>query len=376
MKQTTLSQPQRPLVMQIGSLGGDLQVVGWERDEITAKTDGDRVELTATDGSVKLVCDGDAILYLPREASLEVERIGGDGDIRALAGTVTLGKVGGDLQVRSSGPITVESIASDLSLRGCEGDLKAGRVGADASLREVRGSVEIEHVGADLYVRELTGNLDAAVGADAVLYLHPTAGATYNLTAGADILVRLPAKPDAEFQMACGTTDGIRVDLGEGAPTVTGPTHTLKLGDGSAKFRLTAGADLVVTSRAREWESAAEFDRAGQPDFPGPGWSPLPPDFSERLTRTVEAATRRAQLKTDAAMRRAEAKMRAAERRSVHMGVSVGRWGGSVERPVAPPPPPSEPVSDEERLSILRMLQEKKITREEAEKLLAALEGK
>ena len=68
--------------------------------------------------------------------------------------------------------------------------------------------------------------------------------------------------------------------------------------------------------------------------------------------------------------------MRAAERRSVHMGVSVGRWGAKVERPVAPPPPPSEPVSDEERLSILKMLQEKKISREEAEKLLAALEGK
>jgi hypothetical protein len=35
-----------------------------------------------------------------------------------------------------------------------------------------------------------------------------------------------------------------------------------------------------------------------------------------------------------------------------------------------------QPVSDEERLAILRMLREKKITLEEAEKLLGALEGK
>ena len=34
-----------------------------------------------------------------------------------------------------------------------------------------------------------------------------------------------------------------------------------------------------------------------------------------------------------------------------------------------------EPVSDEERLMILRMLHEQKITSEQAEKLLAALEG-
>jgi hypothetical protein len=33
-------------------------------------------------------------------------------------------------------------------------------------------------------------------------------------------------------------------------------------------------------------------------------------------------------------------------------------------------------VSDEERLTILRMLEEKKISLEEAEKLLAALEGR
>ena len=37
--------------------------------------------------------------------------------------------------------------------------------------------------------------------------------------------------------------------------------------------------------------------------------------------------------------------------------------------------PPKPPVSDEERLAILKMLQEKKISAEEAEKLLSALEG-
>jgi hypothetical protein len=47
-----------------------------------------------------------------------------------------------------------------------------------------------------------------------------------------------------------------------------------------------------------------------------------------------------------------------------------------VERPPTPPEPPREPVSDEERLAILRMLEQKKITVEQAEQLLAALTGK
>jgi hypothetical protein len=39
-------------------------------------------------------------------------------------------------------------------------------------------------------------------------------------------------------------------------------------------------------------------------------------------------------------------------------------------------PPADQPISDEERLTNLRMLQEKKISLDDAEKLLSALEGK
>jgi hypothetical protein len=76
-------------------------------------------------------------------------------------------------------------------------------------------------------------------------------------------------------------------------------------------------------------------------------------------------------------MRRAEMKARAAEvrgRRGAHFDVNVGRWHWEMT-----PKGPSESageVSNEERLAVLNMLKEKKITLEEAEKLLSALEGK
>jgi len=378
VKQATLAQLKRPVLVKVDDVNGDLQVVGWERDEITAKTDGDTVELSNQNGDIKLACDGDAILYLPRDASLEIRNIGGDADIRALSGSLIIANVGGDLQLRNVGAVSLENVGGDLSLRVCEGDFTAKNAGADVSLRDVRGSVNLERVGSDFYLRELTGNLKVTVAADAVLYLQPSPEGVYDLTAGADVLLRLPSQPDAEFVLAAGSTDSIRIDLPDAAATVTGPKHTFTLGEGKAKFHLTAGSDLVVTSRAKEWESAAEFDPSSRDEGSGPYFhgSPLPPDFSERITRRVEEATRRAQLKTEHAMRRADEKIRAAERRSSHMGVSVGSWGAGADRPASPAAPRNEQVSDEERLTILRMLQEKKITREEAERLLAALEGK
>ena len=42
---------------------------------------------------------------------------------------------------------------------------------------------------------------------------------------------------------------------------------------------------------------------------------------------------------------------------------------------ITPSAPPSEPVSEDERMAILKMLQEKKISAVQAEELLKALEG-
>lgn len=76
-------------------------------------------------------------------------------------------------------------------------------------------------------------------------------------------------------------------------------------------------------------------------------------------------------------MRRAEAKARAAEHRArdVKVNMNIGRWKWDMTPGKFPPSTPA-PISDEERLTILRMLQEKKISLDEAEKLLSALEGK
>ena len=157
-----------------------------------------------------------------------------------------------------------------------------------------------------------------------------------------------------------------------------------------AEMLLVAGNDLLVTSQADPWESAADFG-VGMGD--STEW-PLPPDFSERINRRVQSAMERAQshletanhhaesvghrasIKIEAAMRRADAKARAAEVR-VRRGqanINIGRWNWDVT-----PRGPSQtdaPVSDDERMAVLKMLQEKKITVEEAEKLLAALEDK
>jgi hypothetical protein len=230
-----------------------------------------------------------------------------------------------------------------------------------------------------LNLRQAQGNISTSVGRSAVLFVDPQAGTELNVRAGADILLRLPKgkTPDVELKLTGGAE--VRVDL-PGVEPLEGEAKvvTMTVGSGAAKVDLTAGADIIVTSQADEWHRSAGFDE-GELNIRIPM-----PDIAGEINRHVghvvddeyaQKVRDRVQRKVDAAMRRAELKMRAAERR-LQGRVAIGptRWrvdwsppqaGAGIEQP-----------SDEERMIILRMLEEKKISVEEAETLLAALEGR
>ena len=111
-------------------------------------------------------------------------------------------------------------------------------------------------------------------------------------------------------------------------------------------------------------------------------------DVSAKVQRKVDEAMRRADRKLRAAedkMRQAhskhlESRMRDAERIMHRAGQPVPLRDPSSHSfnfglNTSDAENANQPVSDEERMKILNMLQEKKITSEEADKLLTALEG-
>jgi hypothetical protein len=197
----------------------------------------------------------------------------------------------------------------------------------------------------------------------------------------------------------------------------------LTLGDGQATMQLAAGGLLYLTGQGG-WEGPGPEAASAEE-----GFVRLPEDFSEQITQQVEAQieaqmqamtrqineqmelltqrfsgagmsadeierimaqarqvsereTTRAQEKMRRAQEKLERKLEAAQRQREKAADrrtrGAGRQSWSFDWPPPPPAPapPNEPVSDEERLMILRMLEQKKISLEEAEQLLAALEDK
>ena len=352
--------------IKIEAIDGDLSVVGWDGEDILIKTDEDELTLQQNGETVSFSATDDVSLRIPRDASLSIERVGGDMALRGVLGSIKINEIDNDLSMRDVGNVSIETIKADFSLRGAKGNLAVKSVGGDVSIRDVEGNIALDSVADDLALRGARGNVKVNVGEDVVVYLEPKVDGNYSITAGDDILLVL--KPTANVTLSMNG-DEIDVDWPgiENQEDIT--ERVLVLGDGSAKISLNAGGDIRVTNDAEAGNSAEDFGNFAGMNF---DWS----GFGERISRQVEQATARAAKRAEEAARRVER----------HAKRHAGRWGGNVKAgrwnwemgpkgiPI-PPAPPSEPVAEEERLAVLKMLAEKKITAEQAEQLLNALEG-
>jgi len=364
----TISAGRNPKI-QITSVSGDLSLVGWEGDDILLKADDEVLSVLQDGDEVKITCDDDLSVRVPKGASMSIQQISGDASIRGVMGGIELKNVEGDLSMRDVNSVMLETVHSDFSLRGGKGDLSIRKAGSDVSIRDVEGHVTLDSITDDLALRDVRGNVTANVGEDVVMYLNPRAGNTYAVTAGDDILLVMPPKANAALTL---NADEITIDWDDVENDEDATSRVVTLGDGSASFTLSAGGDIRVSNRSDAGESAEDFG-----NFAGMGmdWS----GFGERISRRVEQATAQVARKAEQAARRAEQKVREAERRTtrrVKGGFEIGRWSWDFSPKGVPvQPKQAQQASNEERLAILKMLQEKKITAEQAEQLLSALEG-
>lgn len=395
-------------------VSGDLRLSGDDRNQILAEGD-DKVELsTDADGSqARLFCSGNCTVRVPRRARLRFGQIGGDARIKDLEAELTLKDVGGDLVLRDIGAASANYVGGDVSAKRLAGAFRLGSAGGDISARDVEGGFS-GGAGGDLYLRNVEAEATGSAGGDVVLNMELLAQHTYAFTAGGDIICRVPAETSAAITAQC-TGDlsvdfvGARIEGRNGQKLVT-------LGAGEATVSLQAGSDINISDvtvassgvadsgddfgeriaaeiEAKVSARLAEVERELNSQFGSLNisLSGLGGVDAERIAAKVRRAAEAARRRNASAQRKAEALSRKAEaiqRKAEQINERAGRrksWGFTFAmptppRPPAPPTPPRpsgvEPVSEDERLTILRMLEQGKISAADAEKLLAALEGK
>ncbi len=386
---TTGSAP----TLRVEHVEGDLVVQAWLQDQVALKAEENALSVEQADDVMIIRCQSDLVLRVPAAAALTLSTIQGDGRIVGVRGLLHIEHVQGDLQLRDGGNTRIDQVQGDLTVRQLSGELTIDNVEGDAAITNVTGHLLVAHVHDDLTLAGVGGSIEAMADDDVSLHLNPQAGERYVIKAGGDISCRVPEDADVELSLEAGGEISVRklaVAADEGQRRLN-----FTLGDGSAHLALQAGGDVALAGRPPGWGAGPGLH--GDVDIEiGQQASEMAEELGRKIEVKIEAATQqidaklaefdgdeitiRVQDMVQAALNKAEGLIVQAVRGVESRGRSAERRAAPMSpqppRPPRPAKPTAPPVSGEERMAVLRMVDEGKITVEQAEELLAALRGK
>jgi len=409
----------------ITEVRGELKLIGWDRQEVLAyAANPEDIHMERQDDQVLLGCEGDCTIRLPRNANVRAGDIRGEMEVKQLHGELRIDRVQGNLALTDSGPAFVGAARGELLVIRLDGDLRVERVDGDAHVTAVQGDCEIQHVAGKLNLQDVEGEIHASSAGDVLVWLKSIYGKKYEISARGNLSCIILADVGLRIVLSSQRRKiAVKTPLERGF--YQDASHSLTLGDGQVELGLSAGGAVFFACQELEGaddeelgvdieEEFAEASREFSEQLAGQikeqvaaqmgalnaqianlasvvGKAGLSPKEAERLLeRARETSTRatahaqerlrraqeRLERKLAHAQRRAEAKANAAVRSSQPAGGRSWSFTWSPSAQTSSSPTLDEPVTDEERLLILRMLEQKKITVEQAEMLLAALEGR
>ena len=339
------------------------------------------VAIKLLEGDVSLVeVNGDVVLR--GGSNVHIQTLNADLSAKNLDGDLTIDMINGDASLRNIGALTIETIQGDLSVRNANGDVHLHQAQGDVSLRTVNGNVTVENGQRDINLRNLGGITSVqGIQGDIRLYGGLSEG-DHSFAAERDIIVRWPITSPLNLT---ATAPSIKNRLPLEKETEMEDTLIGRIGDGETNATFTANGRIIIKDGDivdPKWQDDAEgFETDFDFDFANFGSqisqqindhvsqisqkleTTLGPEFTQRMaekiSRKVEVATAKAEKAAERARQRAERQQ---------------RYGVRVSRTAAPTPEPKQKASSEEKLKILKMVEQGIISPNEAATLLEALE--
>lgn len=331
---------------------------------------GGLVSLEAVHGDLRLEALDGQVLLAQADADIRAERVAElrilgrcHGDLRFVGGGLLLAEaVDGDLRLSNAAGAQLGRLHGDLWAEKLTGAIDIRQSDGDARLNDIDGPVTVKALSGDLRVLGLAAGLDASqIHGDAFLSGPYAAGSEYSIAADGDIHVNVPA--DADVRLSVLANGRIRSDVSLTPANDGTPAYSATLGQGASRITVAGRGDLRInheggSGKAGRWEKRGRRGADPLVELAGLG---------DRIRQQVAASLASAGINMETG--------------ETNWGWERGR-GGRASRGPMPPTPPERPkppaphrASSEEQLAILKMVEEGRITPEEADTLLKALGG-
>ncbi|MBG7610554.1 MAG: hypothetical protein IZT55_06775 [Anaerolineae bacterium] len=395
----------------ITQVGGNLNLKGWDQSDIRFSSTAEAGQIEENEHEIRISCPGNCSLRVPHQAIIEIRQIGGHLNAKTLDGELYVGKAGGNVILKDIAKTRFEIIGGQLSAKRIRGDMHLESIGGSAVVHDVDGQFAANAVGANLHLQQISGGINTRVNGNAVLRFSPVSWQVYNVEAGGRIRCQLPEDAGVMLKIISGAQK-IEVKRKGGQEVIREGEHVLALGDGDASVNLSAGGKVTIAS---DTQGAAEFDSNIDidPDRDSFGsfdeFGTMAEEIAQNVGFQVEAqlemlgeqletqlsglalSANMAGLSQDKARKLEQKMKRASERAAQRAEQAAERMQSKLDRKLASvhrkaarqtygqtsryQSNETDPVSEEERMLILQMLEEDKISVEQADRLLSSLEG-
>jgi hypothetical protein len=316
---------------------------------------------------------------------------------------VRASRIGGNLQATEVGTLSTDQVGGNATLKGISGAVTLGQVAGNLAAKNLSGGAKVPKIGGNLA-------LNGKIGAGCTYHFHVRGNAVLRLPEGASAHVALSARGKILSSVALvdRVEDGNTLSgtLGDGGAEIAVEAGgNVMLGGGSPEASAGIGADLgeeisrqveaslqAIDLEAIGRQVSEEMDAALsrlQVKLESVDWERIGvqsqraveramEQMRQNMDRMVEKAAHH-QEKVERKVEREQRRLERLERRrqkalereqgvQVDLGDSAAEAAYGDDRPMEP-----VPDLDEERLSILRMVEQGQISPQEAEMLLDAL---
>jgi hypothetical protein len=289
-----------------------------------------------------------------------------DGDLRFSGGDLQLESVSGDVRVAGAGSVQTLRVHGDLWVERLSGALKVESAQGDVRLSDIAGAASLGTVAGDFRATSVRGGLNAGqVHGDTQLEGPFPGEEGYAVSTGGDASILLAAEDDVRLTVRAQGRVRSNLPLTPSADGTT--TYTATLGEGKVRVVLTSHGDLRIEAAA----GGREDVRGPWERRRGPSGDPFAElsGLGERIRQQVTASLAAAGINPETGA----------------INVGPGRMRGRP-RPPEPPTPPRPPRAatppggqhasgpmSSEQIAVLKMLEEGRISPDEADALLRAL---
>ncbi len=349
-----------------------LDVEGWDQSEIWIETDLNVQRIQHESDGLHLLFVDDAVLKVPTQSVLVIEKASSNARVRNMAADVEIRSMDGNLTIQQAKRVRIDRVNSSCLVQNIRGRLEIHNIAGNLKGKDCFGLVQAERVLGGVDLSGLHAGADIRSMGDIHVGFLSESLEPVKLRSSGDISLNLPFGLDAEMRVK---TDAHLTELtiGERKEKITHRRHVLLVGDGRRKFDLEANGKIrIEAERIEDKEILKLFEEVESL------WREL--DKENKARREARQATDAAEGSEEGfdlsqeEMQAAQQRVQTAIKQVESTLQSMGFDPAEAKTDTQPQTNGNAVDLTGERMIIMRLVSEKKISIEEADRLLEALE--